>query len=144
MTDPLNVLSQDSSWYADGLRFECTGCGACCTGEPGAVWISDDEAQALADHLNLDLKTFYFKYTRKIGSKRSLIETQNGAKYDCVFLKDNRCSIYKYRPKQCRTFPWWVQNLSSRKAWEEAAKHCEGINKQASLVPADEINKHLS
>ena len=25
-------------WYADGLSFECTMCGNCCTGPPGAVW----------------------------------------------------------------------------------------------------------
>ena len=26
-------------WYRDGLRFECTRCGHCCTGAPGYVWV---------------------------------------------------------------------------------------------------------
>ena len=34
-------MSED--WYAEGLRFACTGCGDCCTGEPGAIWVNEDE-----------------------------------------------------------------------------------------------------
>ena len=31
------------AWYAEeGLAFECTGCGDCCTGAPGYVWVIRD------------------------------------------------------------------------------------------------------
>src|SRR5262249_1390597 len=36
-------------WYQDGLRFECTRCGKCCSGFPGFVWVSEAELQAIAD-----------------------------------------------------------------------------------------------
>ncbi|WP_296458322.1 hypothetical protein [Rubinisphaera sp.] len=39
------------SWYKDGLKFECTQCGNCCTGGPGAVWVSEEEIQAIAEYL---------------------------------------------------------------------------------------------
>ena len=29
------------TWYHLGLRFQCTGCGDCCTGAPGYVWINN-------------------------------------------------------------------------------------------------------
>ncbi|MFM1805538.1 MAG: hypothetical protein RL136_2417, partial [Planctomycetota bacterium] len=29
-------------WYAEGLRFECTQCGNCCSGGPGAVWFTPE------------------------------------------------------------------------------------------------------
>ena len=35
-------------WYADGLQFECTQCGDCCTGAPGYVWVNKSEIEALA------------------------------------------------------------------------------------------------
>ena len=33
-------------WYRDGLRFQCTQCGNCCTGDPGVVWPYNLHAQA--------------------------------------------------------------------------------------------------
>jgi hypothetical protein len=44
-------------------RFLCTQCGKCCTGD-GEVWISDDEAVRIADHLGVPLQRFLSAYTR--------------------------------------------------------------------------------
>ena len=41
--------------YADGLRFECTQCGNCCTGPPGRVWFSEEEGEAMAENLGVDV-----------------------------------------------------------------------------------------
>ncbi|MBM3198930.1 MAG: YkgJ family cysteine cluster protein, partial [Chlamydiae bacterium] len=81
------------------------------------------------------------RFIRKLGDRQALIEQPpKQGQYDCIFLKDKRCTIYPVRPKQCKTFPWWTENLSSPKAWEEAAKSCEGINHpDAPLVSFDEI-----
>ena len=39
---------------------------------------------------------------------------------------------------------WWKENVSSSKAWEEAAKRCEGINHpEAPLISLKEIEKDL-
>ena len=35
-------------WYQQGLKFHCLGCGDCCTGEPGYVWVTKAEIAALA------------------------------------------------------------------------------------------------
>ena len=40
-------------WYAEGLRFECTQCGNCCSGGPGAVWFTSEEAGGMARALGL-------------------------------------------------------------------------------------------
>jgi Fe-S-cluster containining protein len=71
----------------------------------------------------------------------ALVERKN---YDCIFLKDKKCLVYSARPTQCRTFPWWVQNLNSKEAWEEAAKYCEGINVDAPIVPFEIIESQLN
>ncbi|MCE2883241.1 MAG: hypothetical protein LW636_12925 [Planctomycetaceae bacterium] len=64
-------------WYADGLRFECTQCGNCCSGPPGAVWFDLDEAEAMARAVGVSLEVFLERYTRRIGARRwpEVVET---------------------------------------------------------------------
>ncbi len=129
----------EEPWYKNGLRFSCTGCGKCCTGSPGYVWINDQEITEMADFLKISFEEFVKKYTRKVADRLALLEHPRN--YDCVFLKDKKiCTLYNARPKQCRTYPWWPENLESKKAWEEESKRCEGINHaDAPLISFKEI-----
>lgn len=141
--DMLKVLQDNptSPWYADGLPFECTGCGQCCTGSPGYIWVNEEEIQAIASFLNLTTEEFSRRYLRYVKGKLSLLELPKT--YDCIFLKDKKCQIYPVRPTQCRTFPWWPQNLKSEKEWRKTAHRCEGIHPEAPLVPANIIEEQL-
>ena len=122
-----------SEWYKDGLRFECTGCGKCCTGSPGYVWIEEEEIEEISSYLNISKEHFLKTYTRQIGQRYSLLE--DASNYDCIFLKDKKlCTIYKARPKQCRTYPFWPAILKSEKSWSDEATRCEGINDDAPLI----------
>jgi Fe-S-cluster containining protein len=127
-------------WFNDGLRFKCTGCGKCCTGSPGYVYLSEKDISALAMHHNLAREEFLRKYTRYVDGQYALLEEP--VTYDCVFLKNNQCTVYTARPIQCRTFPWWIQHLREPSDWQEAAARCEGINHpEAPLIPSSEIQE---
>ena len=139
---PEKSPENNSTWYAEGLRFKCTGCGECCTGAPGYVWVSEEEIQTIARHLNLSINEFSQKYLRRVKGRISLIELPKT--FDCIFLKDKKCQIYEIRPMQCRTFPWWPQNLKSKEDWKEAARFCEGIQIDAPVVPFDTIEEQLN
>lgn len=134
----------DDIWYKKGLNFKCTGCGRCCSGAPGYVWVSEEEINEMATHLKMDLDQFVKKYIRIVGDRVSLIERRLGPDFECVFLKGKQCMIYEVRPKQCKTFPWWPQNLESKKAWDEVALECEGINPLAPLIPLEIIESELN
>jgi hypothetical protein len=135
----LKTVNEPHPWYSKGLNFECTGCGQCCTGSPGYVWVTREEIESIAAHLNLSIKEFSRNFLRKIEGQFSLIELLPS--YDCVFLKDKKCSIYSVRPIQCRTFPWWPHLLSSESNWKGAAHGCEGICQNAPLVPLEKIEE---
>lgn len=135
--DPLQLVD-DKPWYKDGLKFKCTECGKCCTGSPGYTWVSLDEICKIADHLQMERNAFVKKYLRKVDGKWALLEKPTN--YDCIFLDGKKCSIYSVRPMQCRTFPWWIENLHTKKDWEEAAIDCEGISEDAPVIPFEEIN----
>lgn len=121
-------------WYAPGLRFTCTQCGNCCTGPPGYVWFDDAEAQAMAAFLGLSIETFRRRHARTIDGHWTLNErlSPDARGYDCVFLLRREdgttgCSIYAARPTQCRTWPFWPENLASPAAWRRAANTCPGM-----------------
>src|SRR4051812_36624834 len=98
-------------WYHEGLRFECTRCGKCCTGAPGYVWLSEEEVAALADYLHEPLNQTLALYTRSVGRRRSLREHSNG---DCIFYDQSQgCKVYPVRPRQCRTWPLWESNVAT-------------------------------
>ena len=133
----------NNPWYKDGLRFNCTGCGKCCTGAPGYVWLEEEDIARLSKRLNLSRDAFLKRYTRQVGNRISLIEDPHN--YDCVFLKDQKiCTLYEDRPKQCKTFPFWKSALESHKAWKETKDLCEGIDHpDAPLIPLEEIQNQL-
>jgi len=108
------------------------------------VWFTDEEGRAMAKKLNIGLDDFYARYTRKIGSRWSLTENVISGKYDCVFLdresEKPSCKLYETRPLQCRTWPFWRENLRSEKCWQYAKDQtpCAGMD-SGNLVPASEI-----
>ena len=130
--------TEQEPWYKEGLRFKCTECGQCCTGAPGYVWVNDQEIAAMAEFLQISVDMFKKQYLRLKDNRYSLIE-KKAHNYDCVFLKDKKCLVYKARPIQCRTYPWWKENLASEEGWKTAALSCEGINDQAPVVPFEQI-----
>lgn len=112
-------------WYADGLRFECTGCGDCCTGDPGYVWLNKAEIVSMAEELGLSEEEFCRRHVHEVGVRKSLNERANG---DCVLFdpKTRKCTVYSSRPRQCRTWPFWDSNLKSPKTWAETCAVCPG------------------
>ena len=136
-----------SDWYEDGLRFSCSQCGNCCTGPPGAVWFTDKEGRAMAKKLDITVDDFYKRYTRKIGVKWSLIENVIDGKFDCTFLdrttEKPSCQLYDARPSQCRSWPFWSENLRSEASWLRAKGEtpCPGMD-TGKLIPASEIRIH--
>lgn len=129
-------------WYRDGLQFSCTGCGNCCTGPAGFVWVSETEIAAIAEFRNQTVGEIKIFHTRLIGSKTSLVEAANG---DCTFFDPatRRCTIYAVRPTQCRTWPFWRRNLRSLDAWNAAAQTCPGIG-CGPLIPLEVIEAQAS
>ena len=116
-------------WYRDGLCFTCTQCGNCCTGAPGYVWVTKEEMRRIAEFLGRADGRLGRKHVRRVRLLHSLTEKEDG---DCIFL--NRaggvitCAIYPVRPLQCRTWPFWKENLASLEGWNHAHAKCPGMN----------------
>ena len=132
---------EKAKFWEDGIRFECQGTGRCCTsrGENGYVYFTEEDRSRMARVLGMDLREFTRTY---------LGETDDGIYYlrnpedDCVFLKGTRCSVYEGRPTQCRTWPFWPENMNAKTWNEEVATFCAGVGK-GRVVRAEEIDRIL-
>jgi uncharacterized protein len=147
MADASNPSSGGrEEWFSQGpgLSFGCTMCGNCCTGPEGYVLVTEAETQALAARLGMTAEDFNRKYTNKTSQGRSLNEHKTEFGYDCIFLDRDKfpgkavCGVYEDRPAQCRTWPFWKSNLTSKIAWERAKRTCPGIDK-GKLYPVQQI-----
>jgi Fe-S-cluster containining protein len=92
------------------------------------VWVSDRDILAIAEFLGMGVEEFARQYLRQLSGGISLTEHAN---YDCIFLDRTggkaACRIYPVRPTQCRTWPFWKQNIKSEQHWRNASQRCPGM-----------------
>ncbi len=139
-----DATGEAQKWYADGLKFKCSGCGDCCTGAPGNVWVNKQEIQDLANSVDMTVEEFHEAYVRRVGVRYSLKEFDDG---DCVFFdsKNRNCGVYDARPRQCRSWPFWTSNLKSPETWEQTCDVCpgSGTGKLYSLTSIEQQRKMI-
>ena len=131
------MVQTKRQWYDCGLLFGCQECGNCCAGpDEGYVWVSAAEAAAISAQLGVSAEHFRQKYCHRVGRRYSLVEKRPSK--DCIFLqRDKGCAIYEVRPRQCRTWPFWKENLRSADAWDQAAAKCAGMGKGSWYGPEE-------
>jgi Fe-S-cluster containining protein len=133
-------MGRERRFYQDGIRFECQGEGGCCMtrGKYGYVYLSFNDRRRLAEHFNISLAEFTARYTKKVDGLYELNYTDK----DCPFLENSRCGVYQARPWQCRTWPFWPENMDQAVWDREVAPWCPGVGK-GRLYPAEEIEEIL-
>jgi uncharacterized protein len=118
------------SFAENGLHFSCRACSTCCRHDPGFVFLTRNDVDALTTALETSYDDFVLLYCRWIPSDggKEVLCLKERANYDCILWKNVGCSVYASRPIQCRTFPFWQSVLASRAAWDATASDCPGMN----------------
>jgi Fe-S-cluster containining protein len=130
-------------WWREGVRFECTGSGKCCTshGEFGFVFLSLEDRQRFAKYLKISTAEFTKKYCEKSDEGIWRLKEDAGNP-DCMFLKGKSCGVYEARPTQCRTWPFWPEVMSA-KAWAKDVKaFCPGVGR-GPVISGDQIEQQM-
>ena len=122
-------------WWQAGVRFECQGTGQCCVsrGAYGYVYVTLEDRRRLAAALGVPTRQFTREYCDKEDDQFFLANREP----ECMFLDGARCAVYDARPTQCRTWPFWPENMKPR-TWTSIAEFCPGVGKGAT-VPAERI-----
>ena len=129
--------------YKEGIKFECQSSGNCCVSRNsyGYVYLSVNDLKRFSKYFNLSIEDFKFQYCQTTDGFIHLKE-KNSLNGKCIFLKNNRCRVYESRPSQCRTWPFWNENMNAKIWNEEIFNNCPGIGK-GKKVKADIIKKFL-
>ena len=93
--------------------FSCRQCGACCSGADNEVMVSPDEIEMLMQASGLSFSDIAEPYPDWMeypdGTKIPFgWVLRRGADGNCLFLKENRCTVYAARPHICRTYPFML------------------------------------
>ena len=130
----------DKSIYGKGVRFACQGCGECCRtrGRYGYVYVSLPERRRLARHLRIPTRSF----TRRFCVKTNGFFHLRSLGKDCVFLEGNRCRVHRSRPEQCKTWPFWPENMAKTTWLRDIAPGCPGVGR-GPLHTVRQIERHL-
>jgi uncharacterized protein len=93
----------------------------------------------IAEHLGISEHELRKKYLKRVGWRMSIVEEDTTK--DCIFLHVNQgirtCKIYDVRPNQCRTWPFWKQNLDNPDSWNAACQRCSGMNRGRQYTLAE-------
>ncbi|MFO7965045.1 MAG: YkgJ family cysteine cluster protein [Desulfobacterales bacterium] len=130
----MEALFKRHYFFDEGIRFACLQCGKCCAGEPGTVYVGNNEIKSISDFLHTPILHVIERYLYPYRDAYSVREDDRGR---CLFY-ENGCRIYPVRPVQCRTFPFWFENLRSELTWRQVEKECPGIGK-GTLFSKEEI-----
>jgi len=120
-------MAAKKPWYADGVRFDCAQTGKCCTahGKYNRVYLDDDEAAAVAKVLGITLAQLEEEHCWFEDGWR-LVKFKDDA---CRFLEGKSCGVYEARPIQCKTWPFWKENLDRRTWKRDVEGFCKGVGR---------------
>ena len=124
----------------EGIKFQCQGSGNCCVshGSQGYVYLSDKDLNNISKFFKITPKFFIKKYCEYTDGFLHFKEIRDDGQ--CQFLKNKKCTIYQARPTQCKTWPFWKENLNTKK-WNTYIKSfCPGIGK-GEIISSTKIKK---
>lgn len=101
------------------IKFKCKACGACCKNVRDSVMLDAFDAFRLIKYFK---KIYPNKSPDEILSLFSQIKELSpgyfiyilrtfGDEDACIFLKNNSCTVYKYRPRVCRIYPFTIDKV---------------------------------
>lgn len=136
----INMRKKKVKFWEAGIRFECQGTGRCCVsrGAYGYVYLSLQDRRRLAKYLGIPTR----KFTHDFCSKTDRYFHLKEFKGPCPFLEGKGCKVYSARPNQCRTWPFWPENLAPRVWTQEIQKFCPGVG-QGKHYSAEKIRELL-
>jgi len=116
--------------YPAALRFQCTKCGICCGDTQEKIrhiLLLSAEAEQIATVTSQPINEFAVQVDGKAPYGYEMKKTLENGK--CVFLSQNRCTIYPLRPLICRFYPFELKMAANKTYRFRCTDECPSIGK---------------
>jgi Fe-S-cluster containining protein len=116
--------------YPPAVRFHCVKCGICCGDteeKTRRILLLKPEAEQISKTILQPTSRFALKIKGAEPYSYEMKKTMDDGK--CVFLKNDRCTIYKVRPLICRFYPFELKSSSDGKYQFLFTEECPGVGK---------------
>ena len=120
--------------FPEDARFVCEKCGRCCGDTEDTVrhvLLLKTEAEKISEQISLDIHEFAQEVYGFEPYIYEIKKTETEGK--CLFLKNNQCIIYEFRPIICRFYPFELKNLGNNKYLFLFTTKCKGIGQGPKL-----------
>ncbi len=130
--DALLIKENDLAARILEIGFRCLKCAECCRSACGdnTVTIFPSEIRKISQNKGLPQQDFVIPMPSQDRDKEGNIHTFEWVlkrNNDCIFLKNNKCEIYPYRPHICITYPFYLLD------GELQVSECRGIGQTIIL-----------
>lgn len=109
------------SWkttFSQNVKFKCQHCGYCCINSN--VLLTKEDINRIKKEVKKDFIELSKNGFRIIGTDKK----------ECLFHKNNRCSIHNTRPVICQEYPFKVTFLSKNTAYIDLIYSCPAVIKK--------------
>ena len=115
--------------YPEGVRFNCQRCSLCCGDTKDKVrriFLLEREIETISKRTSKTIEDISEQINGFAPYFYVMKKTKKG---QCIFLKDNTCTIYQIRPLVCRFYPFQLQSLTNNLYQFTYTEECHGIEK---------------
>jgi uncharacterized protein len=115
------------------VRFHCVKCGICCGDtkeKTRCILLLKPEAEQISEATLQPTAQFAFKLADKEPYCYEMKKRAEDGK--CVFLENDRCTIYPVRPLICRFYPFELDSCGGRYSFQ-FTEECPGIGEGGVL-----------
>ena len=120
--------------FPNDVNFVCSKCASCCGDTEDTVrhvLLLETESEKIAKQTSQDIQAFAKEVFGFEPYCYEMKKTETDGK--CLFLKDNRCTIYEIRPIICKFYPFELKNLGNENYLFSYTTKCPGMGKGSGL-----------
>ena len=133
------------SWWMAGVPFTCQpDCGKCCDEPGGIVYLRPEDAKIMAQHHGLEVTDWLERDCRQTLDGRWVLNSDPVTDI-CIYLDEQKkCTTYEARPAQCKSYPFWAENVGSDRSWRKTVSECTGLeSEEAFIISGDTIRTKI-
>jgi Fe-S-cluster containining protein len=104
LNEALELTTFDVAIAMRHSQIFCEKCGNCCR-MCDPIIVYKQEMQNITSFLRINRTTMIANFTKPFKTGQRSLKTR-----PCLFLRNNRCGIYKVRPGVCRVYPMALEN----------------------------------